>query len=317
MMAAFFLTLTGGFSMLHHSVSVKAFMYRIIVCILALAVLSCTSGKEGVKTGIRQLPRDYSVPAPSVPVLPEVIAQDRMPWVVVDPNLKRKVYFNDRQTLVLVEWVRSDSTPDTTLHQQPHELTGYVLEGDLMITMDKLTQGVGPGGVFIVPSNVPYNLAPLSAKTTFLEVYTPPREDLRRSPPPVRFDENDIKSLVYRWFAQLDRLADSDSLLPFLSARGMTLRFPGALLKSREDFRGWYEGQRQKLKEASYRVETIQVSINQKSVYTVQMAVSRRATTTLGEDRGYRSRQVWVLIDEGGANPVITTMDVEEDKGAP
>jgi mannose-6-phosphate isomerase-like protein (cupin superfamily) len=287
-------------------------MPRIAFLLLFTLIIACASSGPVVKTDQQQLPRDYETYIPVLPVMPEVIGPNHMPWVTVDRHLRRKVYFNDRQTLVLNEWSKGDQKADASLQYHTHELSGYVLDGNLMVTIDKQTQGVGPGGVFIIPSNVHYSLLPLSPKAVYLTVFTPTRDDFRRTPPSVRFDENDIKSLVYQWFSHLDRMADAGKLMPFLATQGLTMRFPGVLFKSRDDFQAWYLAQMKKMKATTYKVEQLQVEIDKNNNYIAKMSVSRQAATILDEDRSYRSRQTWVLTDHGGAYPVITYMDVEE-----
>jgi len=289
-------------------------MPKIVFLMLFSLIIACAPNGPVIKTDDVQRPRDYGTYAPILPVMPEVIDSDHMPWIAVNQNLRRKVYFNDRQTMVLNEWAKAGEKMDVALQYHIHELIGYILEGNLMVTIDRQAQSVGPGGAFIIPSNVHYSLLPLSPKVVYLTVFTPTRDDLRRTPPPVRFDENDIKSLVYQWFSHMDRMADAGKLLPFLAPQGLTMRFPGVLLKSREDFHAWYEAQTKKMKTTAYKVEQIHVEIDKNNNYIVNMGVSRQATTILDEDRSYRSRQAWVFTDRGGAYPVITYMDVEESR---
>lgn len=286
-----------------------------MIIMLVFIVSSCAPKGQVIMTDNKQLPRDYRS-QDITPVMPEVIAGTHMPWIQGNPNLRYKVYFNDRQTLVLNEWTKADQGKDAALQYHVNELTGYVLEGNLMVTMNKQAQSLGPGGVFIIPSNVHYSLLPLTAKVLYLAVFTPTRDDLRRTLPPIRFDENDIKSLVYQWFSHMDKLADADKLLPFLTDKAVTMRFPGAQFKSREDFKIWYTANLKKTKAVLNKVEQIQVEIDKNNNYIVNMSVSRQAVTILNEDRSYRSRQAWVFTDQGGAYPVITHMDVEESNDA-
>ena len=289
-------------------------MPKVIWLIMIFMITACASPGPAVRKDREQHPRDYSVYNPVVPVMPEIIADNHMPWTAVSQTQRRKVFFNDRQTMVLNEWTKEDKGKDVSLQYHPNDVSGYVLDGNLMVTIDKQTQSMGPGGVFVIPSNVHYSLLPLSAKVRFLEIFTPTRDDLRKTPPPVRFDENDIKSLVHQWFSLMDKMAEADKLLPFLSAKNLTVRFPGVLFKSREDFRTWYAAELKKLKSSTYKVQQMQVKIDHQNNYIVHMTVSRQATTLLDEDRSYRSQQAWIFMDQGGDYPVVTYMDVEENR---
>ncbi|MDQ5986669.1 MAG: hypothetical protein CSYNP_02399 [Syntrophus sp. SKADARSKE-3] len=287
-------------------------MFRVVLLIIVFIMTACAQSGPVVKTDNEQLPRQYATCSPRTPVMPEIINDVNMPWVAVDANVRRKVYFNDCQTLALIEWSKPDKGKDTVLQYHVNELTGYVLEGNLMVTIDRQTQSLGPGGVFIIPSNVHYSLLPLTAKVRYLAVFTPTREDMRRTPPPLRFDDNDIRSLVHQWFAHVDHMAAADKLLPFLSDKALTMRLPGVLIKSRDDFKTWYTADLKKMKSVACKVEQIKVKTDKNNSYIVDMTVSRKAVTVLSEDRSYRSHQVWVFTDMGGTYPLITYMDVDE-----
>jgi len=273
---------------------------------------ACSSpGKDIVKTDHLQLPRDYALHGEIIPVRPEIVSPQQT-WQAVNTNLKRKVFFNDRQTLVLYEAMRADTGKDVNTQYHYHELTGYVLSGDLLVKIDKKVQGIGPGGVYIVPSNVHYAVLPLTDKATYLEVFTPAREDLRLPPIPRRFDENDVKSVIYKWYALLDRLADVDSFLPLLADRGLTIRVPGAVIRNRDDFRKWYAGVIKRTRTNASKVTDVTVQTDDRGGFSAEFTVSWEATTNLDEKRTFRSRQRWLLIDQGGAAPVILNADYRE-----
>jgi mannose-6-phosphate isomerase-like protein (cupin superfamily) len=290
-------------------------MLRIaMIIIVVFSVSSCAPQGQVILANNGQLLRDYRL-YDITPVNPEIITGADVPWITVNGNLRNKVYFNDRQTLILNEWTKTERGKDAALQHHAHELTGYVLEGNLLVNIAKpqtLAQSLGPGDVFIIPSNVHYNLLPLTARVLYLTVFTPTRDDLRKPLPPVRFDENDIKSLVHQWFSTIDKLAAADKLLPFLADKNVTMRFPRVQFKTPEDFKIWYTANLAKTKSVVNKVEQISVEIDNKNSYIVNLSVSCQATTLLNEDQIYRSRQAWVFTDQGGAFPVITYMDVTE-----
>lgn len=288
-------------------------MLRIaMIIIVVCSVSACAPQGQVIVTNDRQLPRDYRLSHEITPVNPEIITGADAPWLQVNGNLRQKIYFNDRQTLILNEWTKTEQGKDAALQHHAHELTGYVLDGNLLVNIAKQSQSLGIGDVFIIPSNVHYRLLPLTAKVLYLAVFTPTRDDLRKPLPPIRFDENDIKSLVYQWFATIDKLAAADKLLPFLADKNVTIRFPRVLFKTPGDFKIWYTANLAKTKSVVNKVEQISVEIDNKNSYIVNMSVSCQTTTLLNEDQTLRYRQAWVLADQGGASPVITYMDVTE-----
>jgi mannose-6-phosphate isomerase-like protein (cupin superfamily) len=274
----------------------------------------CGPGKTIVKTDDKQLARDYKIHDEIIPVEAGVFS-DGQPWQTVNANLRRKVYFNDRQTMVLNEATKTSTGKDVGTQYHYHELSGYVLSGNLLIRIDKSVQNVGPGGVFIIPSNVHYAVLPLDGKVSYLEVFTPARNDLRSPPVLSRFDENDVKSLIHKWYAYLDKLADVNNYLPLLANKGLVMRVPGVVIRSQDDFKNWYAGMLKKTKTNMSKAKDITVTIDKSGNFIAEFTVAWEAVTSLDEKRTYHSRQKWTLVDLGGLNPVILGTDYTEISG--
>ena len=124
--------------------------------------------------------RDYQSGGPIITVEPAVINADDQPWEQVGEGVRRKVYFNDRLTVVYLEITDGDTRPADPPHHHYHDQIGYVLEGRAIVNLGGKTQQIGPGGVYIVTSNLPHNLKILTDKLVLLEVFTPTREDFRK-----------------------------------------------------------------------------------------------------------------------------------------
>ena len=71
-----------------------------------------------------------------------------------------------------------DAGSELPEHRHPHEQVGTVLEGEFEITLDGETRVVGPGDVFVIPSNVPHAGRAVTA-CRMLDVFQPVREDYR------------------------------------------------------------------------------------------------------------------------------------------
>ncbi len=282
-------------------------LLTIMICFLA----GCGPGKIVVKTDDKQLSRDYKIHDEIIPANPGVFPENQ-PWQTVNANLRRKVYFNDRQTIVLNEATKTSTGKDVKTQYHYHELSGYVLSGNLLIRIDKNVQNIGPGGVFIIPSNVHYAVLPLDGKVSYLEIFTPTRDDLRSLPILPRFDENDVKSVIYKWYAYLDKLANVDNYLPLLANRGLVMRNPGAVIRNQEDFKAWYAGMLKKTKTNTSKVKNVVVKLDEKGYFIAEFIVSWDAITSLDEKRTFTSRQKWTLVDQGGTTPVILDTDYQE-----
>ena len=61
-------------------------------------------------------------------------------------------------------------------HSHPHIQVSYVAEGSFEVTIDGVTEVVGTGGSFIVPSGLVHGVVALE-KGRLVDVFTPMRQD--------------------------------------------------------------------------------------------------------------------------------------------
>lgn len=128
----------------------------------------------------RSLPRDYRSVDPVVPVKPAVFDADSTRWEDVGDGAKRKVFFNDRLTMVLLQ-IDRPVKPDEAMvcHYHVHDQITYVLEGKLKVKVGSEVREIGPGGCYIVPSNVHHGVVTMTRRVVIMDVFTPTREDFR------------------------------------------------------------------------------------------------------------------------------------------
>ena len=62
------------------------------------------------------------------------------------------------------------------LHSHPHLQTSYVAEGVFEVTIDGVTETIGKGGAYIVPSGLVHGVKALEAGT-LIDSFTPRRDD--------------------------------------------------------------------------------------------------------------------------------------------
>ncbi len=135
----------------------------------------------GAQTDNRRLPRDYTTPEP-VQVPPAVLDSVDVPWKQVQPGMRRKIYFSDRLTMVVIEFTRKK--PDTappTVHYHAHDQMAFVVEGRIRAFIGEEIKELGPGGVYSLPSNVRHGIQVLTKKVVLIDVFTPPRDDMRQA----------------------------------------------------------------------------------------------------------------------------------------
>jgi quercetin dioxygenase-like cupin family protein len=114
-----------------------------------------------------------------VKVEPAILGGDEKPWQVVRPGLRRKAWFNDRLTMVLLEFTRQPGEKPDAQHYHANDQMSYVVEGRIRALVGGKAKEIGPGGVFIAPSNVRHGIELVTDKVILLDVFTPTREDFR------------------------------------------------------------------------------------------------------------------------------------------
>lgn len=62
------------------------------------------------------------------------------------------------------------------LHSHPHLQTSYVAEGTFEVTIDGVTETIGKGGAYIVPTGLVHGVKALEAGK-LIDSFTPRRED--------------------------------------------------------------------------------------------------------------------------------------------
>ena len=81
----------------------------------------------------------------------------------------------DLPELMLVEFT-FDKGGVGALHSHPHLQTSYVAEGLFEVTIDGVTQIIGKGGAYIVPSGLVHGVKALEAGK-LIDSFTPRRDD--------------------------------------------------------------------------------------------------------------------------------------------
>ena len=93
---------------------------------------------------------------------------------------------------------------------------------------------------------------------------------------------NDVKSFIYRWFAAFDHQREAGYFLNRI-ASPIEMHYPGAPIRSEQDFLNWYKGVTDTIIWNSHQIDQIEVSGSQK----------------LGWEASYRVR--WQAREKSGA----------------
>ena len=68
---------------------------------------------------------------------------------------------------------------EVATHQHPHEQMGIVLEGEFEMTIGNENSPLKKGDMYLVPPDVTHGVVTHSKVALVLDVFSPPREDLK------------------------------------------------------------------------------------------------------------------------------------------
>lgn len=282
------------------------------ICFIAIAIIFAAAGCGG-KKGV--LKRDYSSGGPIIQVDPAILLVDETLWQTVNENTKRKVYFNDRLTMEILEIDKSEASKDISFVHRPEDIIGYVMEGSFIIAVGKQTKQINQGGVYIIPSNTPHNVIASTSKAKLMNVYTPAREDLRPGPEEIqRFNENDIKSFVYKWFGLFDEKASAYSLRGFLAVQGLNMELPDIRIGSQDTFENWYKIRLNTIDWSRSELDTVSIAFKGKKQYSADISLVASERNYNGTVVKKKFRESWIIIDTGELLPRILSRIVQEVK---
>jgi quercetin dioxygenase-like cupin family protein len=106
--------------------------------------------------------------------MPRVFAQPTDGKVTQLDGSTRRVIL-DLPELMLVEFTFVEGGIGA-LHSHPHLQTSYVAEGTFEVTIDGVTETIGAGGAYIVPSGLVHGVKALTAGK-LIDSFTPRRDD--------------------------------------------------------------------------------------------------------------------------------------------
>lgn len=93
------------------------------------------------------------------------------------PGVRIRAPYTDK---LMLSYVELDPGAIVPLHQHPHEQGGIVVQGKLRFRIGNETQTLGPGSLYLIPSNVPHEVTVVEGPAVALDVFTPIREDYAR-----------------------------------------------------------------------------------------------------------------------------------------
>ena len=95
-------------------------------------------------------------------------------YVSVVDGIKRKTLVYGEKTLMTEFLLEKGRT--LPAHKHPHEQTGYLVSGKIILTIGEEEFEVNPGGSWVIPGNVEHS-AKIIEDSVAIEVFAPVRED--------------------------------------------------------------------------------------------------------------------------------------------
>jgi len=95
-------------------------------------------------------------------------------YIPVSPGIFRKTLVSGARTL-LTEF-RLKKGADLPLHSHPHEQTGYLVSGRMILTIGNEVDEMQKGDSWVIPGNEPHR-ATILADSVAVEIFSPVRED--------------------------------------------------------------------------------------------------------------------------------------------
>jgi quercetin dioxygenase-like cupin family protein len=80
---------------------------------------------------------------------------------------------------LMLSFVKLDPNAIVPPHRHPHEQMALVLSGKLEVTIANESRLLKEGDAFLVPSDVEHSVKNLEGQTRVLDIFSPPREDLK------------------------------------------------------------------------------------------------------------------------------------------
>jgi quercetin dioxygenase-like cupin family protein len=92
-------------------------------------------------------------------------------------NVERRLGRLDNLMIVVIDFDDGPTSEPDPLHSHPHEQVCYVAEGEIIFILDGEQNRLGPGDVFLVPSDKPHAIQRLTKHVRLVDCFTPIRED--------------------------------------------------------------------------------------------------------------------------------------------
>jgi hypothetical protein len=114
------------------------------------------------------------------------------------------------------------------------------------------------------------------------------------------YNKNAVLSFVYSIYYMFDKHVPVEGFLKNMVNTGLNMQFPGAPLKSFEDFEKWYSDVGENTKTQRHTVKSVDVSYGPANTFLVHVIVLWEAEDSKGFFVQFLADQHWTLVEEDG-----------------
>ena len=93
------------------------------------------------------------------------------------PGVDRRLGYTPNLMTAVIDFNNGPMTAPDPPHAHPHEQISYVAEGEVIFTVGKESERLGPGDLVVVPSGIPHTIQLLTEHARLIDAFTPIRQD--------------------------------------------------------------------------------------------------------------------------------------------
>jgi quercetin dioxygenase-like cupin family protein len=129
------------------------------------------SGQGG---GFWAQPEEVSVSSAALPYAPAFYTIANLPGFQPVAGVDMQIMAGQN---VMVNWVRIEPGAAVPDHAHPHEQLGFVLEGEINMTIDGETRVLRPGDAYAIPGTVSHGASAGPNGCVVIDIFSPLRDD--------------------------------------------------------------------------------------------------------------------------------------------
>ena len=96
---------------------------------------------------------------------------------LIRAGAERRLGHTDHLMMTIIDFNDGPQTEPDPPHAHPHEQISYVAEGEIYFFLEGERERLGPGDMFLVPSNKPHSIQLITNHVRLVDCFYPIRQD--------------------------------------------------------------------------------------------------------------------------------------------